>query len=42
MTEKQNLFRRVFHAILEGRHAQAQRQIEEYLRARELDGRPRR
>ena len=33
MTEKKRLFRRVFDAIIEGRHAQAQRQIEQYLRA---------
>ncbi len=32
MIEKKNLFRRVFDAIVEGRSAQAQRHIEEYLR----------
>ena len=33
MTEKKTLFRRVFDAIIEGRSAQAQRHIDEYLRA---------
>ncbi len=33
MTEIKNLFRRVFDAIIQGRSAQAQRHVEEYLRA---------
>jgi hypothetical protein len=37
MTEKKTLFRRVFDAIIEGRSAQAQRQIEEYLRTHRLE-----
>jgi hypothetical protein len=40
MTEKKNLLRRVFEAIVEGRNAQAQRQIDDYLRSHRLE-RPR-
>jgi hypothetical protein len=41
MTGKKNLFRRVFEAIVEGRNARAQRQIDEYVRSHKLE-RPRR
>jgi hypothetical protein len=40
MIEKKNLFRRVFDAIIEGRSAQAQRHIEEYLRAHGTERQP--
>ena len=33
MTERKALFRRVFEAMIEGRTKQAQRHINEYLRA---------
>jgi hypothetical protein len=33
MTDKKTLFRRVYDAIIEGRSAQAQRRIQQYLRA---------
>jgi hypothetical protein len=36
MTEKKNLFRRVFDAIIEGRSAQAQKHIDDYLQAHNL------
>jgi hypothetical protein len=37
MTAKTKLFRRVLNAILEGRNAQAKRQIEQYLRVRSAE-----
>jgi hypothetical protein len=40
MTDKKNLFRRVFAAMVEGRNAQAQREIDAYLRSHRLQ-RPR-
>jgi hypothetical protein len=40
MTEIKNLFRRLFDVIIEGRSAQAQRHIEEYLRAHGTERQP--
>jgi hypothetical protein len=38
MTERQNLFRRVFESMIEGRTQQAQRFITEYLKTRQSTG----
>jgi hypothetical protein len=37
MTDKKNLLRRVFEAIVEGRNARAQREIDAYLRSNKLE-----
>jgi hypothetical protein len=37
MTETKKLFRLVFNAMIEGRSAQAQRHIDEYLRTHRLE-----